>query len=71
MNTLIEQHAEYMRRDRAKDAAREYGECPCSICGCVGNNACGHYCLSDEDFCTLVDDSLVCPCCRIAKEAGK
>jgi len=40
---------------------------PCALCGCTGNNNCGHDCLDTEKACTL-DFYNVCSCCLIDKK---
>ena len=39
---------------------------PCAVCGCLGNNSCGHDCLDLDKGCTL-DRGEICPCCRSLK----
>jgi hypothetical protein len=42
-------------------------EAACELCGCVGNETCGHEMLDEERMCTLcsVNGQMVCPCCVI------
>lgn len=36
----------------------------CKICGCIGNNSCGHDCWDTKNNCGLNGLS-ICPCCVI------
>ena len=42
----------------------------CELCGCIGNESCGHEPLDKERLCAL-DALLICPCCRIDKNHMK
>lgn len=42
---------------------------PCSLCGCIGNESCGHEPLGND--CTLEEPELVCPCCLIDPNHAK
>ncbi len=37
---------------------------PCEVCGCTGNQSCGHEPLDKEVGCAL-PDGLICGCCWI------
>ncbi|MFA5187544.1 MAG: hypothetical protein WC551_13780 [Patescibacteria group bacterium] len=66
--TRIEQHKNWMKRKKdiaaIRDAEMEHQCAACEMCGCLGNNMCGHEYLSVDELCTL-DDALLCPCCKI------
>ena len=67
MNERIEQHKRYMTRGKdwpAINAESQRDEVPpCEVCGCFGNESCGHRFIDTDNFCSLVDDRLVCACC--------
>jgi len=60
--TDIEAHRAWMARDRAKDTAKNDEACPCEVCGCLGNESCGHDPLNPARCCSL-DAVQTCPCC--------
>ena len=59
-----QKHQIYMRKDRVLTDAPVV----CDICGCTGNNECGHEnvgadCSVDPDFC-------ICSCCAVVTPAN-
>ena len=61
---LIAEHHRFMLGGDARVKAqqdRTEAKCICAVCGCGGNNDCGHMCLAQD--CTINSDNDVCPCC--------
>lgn len=58
---LIAKHARQMRRPMRAEKTEEPAA-RCEICGCAGNEACGHEPLDREMMCLLADGW--CPCCE-------
>ena len=67
----IKAHRLWIREQRkrhpelpANEAIMVDGNLCCMNCGCPGNRDCGHDCLDETNYCTLLGDD-TCPCCMI------
>lgn len=63
---IVRAHWAYTMRDRTGEVRSDPDSPPCAVCGCEGNNKCGHACIDTDRFCTLGYD-MVCPCCRLSR----
>lgn len=67
---VVRAHWAYTMRDRTGEVRSDPDSPPCAVCGCEGNNKCGHACIDTDRFCTLGYD-MVCPCCRLSRPNPK
>jgi len=53
------------QREKYKLGCPDDGNAKCENCYCIGNSECGHAPADEDDMCTLMGDSMICPCCSI------